>query len=73
MNNSTRKKNLFMGLVYGLTAGFAFAFFAWGLDAIMLLRAHAAFPWVKFIPGMLICTVAGGLVGWVTIKVQKRC
>ncbi|HNR01406.1 MAG TPA: hypothetical protein PKK59_02615 [Anaerolineaceae bacterium] len=71
MNNSTRKKNLFMGLVYGLTAGFAFAFFAWGLDAIMLLRAHAAFPWVKFIPGMLICTVAGGLVGWVTIKVQK--
>jgi len=67
----TFKKNLVMGMLYGLTAGFAFAFFAWGLDAIMLLRAHAAFYWVKFLPGLLICSLTGAFAGWVTMRFQK--
>ncbi len=60
-----------MGLLYGFAAGLAFAFFAWGLDAILLFRAHAAFPWVKFLPGLLICLLTGGLVGWLTMRFQK--
>lgn len=60
-----------MGVLYGLTAGFAFALFAWGLDAIMLLRAHAAFFWVKFLPGLLICSLTGAFAGWVTMRFQK--
>lgn len=68
---SARKRNTIPGLIYGVTAGFAFAFFAWGLDAFLLFRANAAFPWVKFLPGLLICVAAGGLVGWVTMRLQK--
>lgn len=60
------RKQLF-GLLYGLVSGFAFAFFAWGVDAWLLNQAHTAFWWVKFGVGLLICLSAGGLVGWYTI------
>lgn len=71
MRTPPNKPNLSMGLLYGLAAGIAFAFFAWGLDAIALARAHAAFPWVKFLPGLLICALTGAVVGWATMRFQK--
>ncbi|HAE86009.1 MAG TPA: hypothetical protein DCG78_05825 [Anaerolineaceae bacterium] len=39
-----------LGLLYGLVAGVAFSFFAWGLDAIRLANAHVAYPYAKFVP-----------------------
>ena len=71
MKTSTIKSNRLLGLWYGVTAGFAFAFFAWGMDAISLMRANAAFPWIKFFPGLLICILTGGLAGWLTMRFQK--
>lgn len=65
----TRKKQL-TGLLYGLIAGVSFAIFAWGIDGFFLARANGAFPWIKFVPGLLICASTGGLVGWLTIRFQ---
>jgi len=64
------KKHL-SGAAYGLAAGIAFAFFAWGLDGIQLARANGAYSWVKFLPGFLICLTAGCLVGWLTVFIDK--
>lgn len=66
---SHRKQTL--GLLFGLIAGFAFAITAWGVDAVMIARAHAVSPFAKFLPGLVICTLAGGLVGWLSIRLEK--
>lgn len=65
----SRQKQI-AGLLYGLAGGLSFAVFAWGIDGLLLAGAHGAFPWVKFIPGLVICLVSSGLVGWLTIKIQ---
>ncbi len=67
MKPAVSKKKQIAGLLYGLAAGLAFAIFAWGVDAVLLARAHGAYPWIKFIPGSIICLVAGGFVGWLTM------
>lgn len=59
------------GLVYGLSAGLAFAVFTWGFDAVQLMRANAAYPWVKFIPGLVLCLLSAGLAGWLSTKVER--
>ena len=64
----SRQKQI-AGLLYGLAGGLSFAVFAWGIDGLLLSSAHGAFPWVKFIPGLVICLVSSGLVGWLTIKI----
>ena len=68
MKTEVSKKKQLVGMLYGLTAGLAFTIFAWGIDGYLLSRANGAFPWVKFIPGLLICILAGSLVGWLTIR-----
>lgn len=65
----SRQKQI-AGLLYGLAGGLSFAIFAWGIDGLVLSRAHGAFPWIKFIPGLLICLISGGLVGWLTVKIH---
>ena len=65
------KKKQISGILYGMVAGLAFSFFAWGLDGFMLAKANAAYPWVKFIPGLLICVAAGCFVGWLTIRLHN--
>lgn len=72
MNANVHRKKLRLGMIYGAVAGFAFAFFAWGVDAWLLARANDAYYWVKFIPGLIICTLAGGLAGWLTMFLQKH-
>ena len=67
MKPAMSKRKQKAGLLYGLAAGLAFAIFAWGADAFLLARAHGAFPWIKFIPGMIICLASGGIVGWLTM------
>lgn len=71
MNPELSRKKQIAGLLYGLAAGLAFAIFAWGVDALLLARAHGAFVWVRFVPGLLVCLLSGALVGWLSMVVQK--
>jgi MFS family permease len=67
MNNKVQRKKRRLGFAYGTVAGLAFAIFAWGVDAIMLARANASFYWIKFVPGLIISMILGGIAGWLTI------
>lgn len=60
-----------MGLFFGIIAGLAFSLTAWGLDAIQLAQAHAAYPLLKFLPGFVISLLTGALVGWLTIRLER--
>lgn len=71
MNAQFSSKKQRLGLLYGVAAGLAFSITAWGVDAFLLMQAHATFPLLKFIPGLLICTLTGGLVGWLTIRIER--
>jgi hypothetical protein len=72
MSINVRNKKLRLGLIYGMIAGSSFALFTWGFDAWQLARAHAAFYWTKLLPGLIICLLAGGLVGWLTILIERH-
>jgi hypothetical protein len=56
------------GAGYGLIAGVGYAFFTWFLDAVGLATAHAAYPFVKLLGGLLITLPVFVLVGWLTAK-----
>lgn len=71
MNKIVNKKKQLIGLLFGLTAGFSFAIFAWGIDGYLLARANAGYPFVKFIPGFIISLMLGGFVGWLTVRLQN--
>ena len=71
MKTAVSKRKQKAGLLYGLIAGLAFTVFAWGVDAFLLARAHGAFPWIKFIPGLFICLPTGSLVGWLTMLFKR--
>jgi hypothetical protein len=59
------------GLFYGAMVGLLFAFFAWGIDAFALFRAHGTQPWLKLIIGLLVCIPFGGLSGWLTMRFER--
>jgi len=65
------RRKIRFGTVYGIIAGLAFAISAWGVDGFLLSRAHAMYPWLKFIPGAVICAAAGALAGWLTTRFDK--
>jgi hypothetical protein len=56
------------GVLYGLIAGLGYAFFTWFLDAMGLATAHAAYPFVKLMGGLLFTLPVFALVGWLTAK-----
>jgi hypothetical protein len=64
-------KQYHLGLLYGLIAGVAFSFIAWGLDGIKLAGAHVAYPFAKFLAALLICGTFGTFIGWLTIRLNK--
>jgi hypothetical protein len=72
MKPSLLRDRQFIGLLYGITAGLAFAVFSWGVDGFGLATSHGAYPWVKFIPSVFLCVLAGGLVGWATIRFENH-
>ncbi len=59
------------GLFYGVMVGLLFAAFAWGIDALVLLRANGAQPWIKLLIGVLVCAPVGGLSGWLTMRFER--
>ncbi len=71
MSDQFLKKKQLLGVFYGLIAGVAFAFTAWGIDGIALAQAHASYPFIKFLPGLILCTLLGTLVGWMSIRIGK--
>ncbi|MFZ3071369.1 MAG: hypothetical protein WA110_09660 [Anaerolineaceae bacterium] len=71
MTAQFNRKQQRLGLIYGLVAGVVFAFTAWGIDAIKLSNAHIAYPFMKFLPGLIICVLTGCLVGWASIRIGK--
>jgi hypothetical protein len=60
-----------VGMAYGMVAGLAFAISTWGIDGFRLSLAHAFYPWLKFILGAVICTVIGGIAGWLVARLEK--
>lgn len=66
---SARKQK--MGLLFGLIAGLAFAVMTWGVDAVKLAQAHAAWPFARFLPGLAMTMLAAGLVGWLSVRLEK--
>lgn len=71
MKPKVSKQKQITGLLYGLVAGLTFAVLAWGIDGIQLARAHGAFSWIKFVPGLLVCIICSGLAGWLVVKIQN--
>ena len=59
------------GMLYGMTAGIAFAVASWGRDAFMLNASHAYLPWVMLITGLTFCAVIGGITGWLTARSES--
>lgn len=60
-----------LGLAYGVAVGLSFAFFTWGIDGLALSRAHALYPWLKFILGAVLCMLMGGAAGWLVAHLEK--
>lgn len=58
-------------MLYGITAGLAFAIASWGWDGYMLSISHAYFPWTIFVTGMIFCAIIGGLAGWLTARFKS--
>jgi len=71
MDTQFEKRKHGRGLIFGAIAGFAFAVMAWGVDAAQLMQAHVAWPLAKFLPGLSMSMLAGGLVGWLSIRLGK--
>jgi hypothetical protein len=59
------------GFWYGAIAGFAFAIFAWGIDAYLLSSSNSLHPWLKLAGGAVPCTIIGGLIGWLSARLDK--
>ncbi len=72
MSTSFLKLRSRYGVYYGLIAGLGYAFFTWFLDAVGLATAHAAYPYVKLIGGLVITLPVFALVGWLTTKIDSH-
>ncbi len=59
------------GILYGATAGIAFAVASWGWDGYVLSSSHAYFPWTMLITGILFCAFIGGIAGWLTTRLES--
>ncbi len=72
MKTTVFRDKQFIGMFYGMTAGLSFAIFAWGIDAFLLASSHGALPWIRFLPGFVLCLLSGSLVGWLTIRFENH-
>jgi hypothetical protein len=65
-----RQKRIF-GMIYGIMAGLAFAVSSWGWDGYSMSQAHAYFPWNVLITGAVLCGIFGGIIGWLTARMES--
>ncbi len=65
-----RQKRIF-GMLYGIMAGLAFAVSSWGWDGYSLSQSHAYFPWNVLITGAILCATIGGIIGWLTARIES--
>jgi hypothetical protein len=68
--NIRRSKYIF-GIWFGIVVGLTFSIFAWGVDAYKLSQINGLYPWLKFLVGVLPCTVVGGFTGWLSARIGK--
>lgn len=59
------------GILYGAVVGLAFAVFCWGVDGYMLSNYHGIQPWLRFGIGTVLCIIPGGIIGWLSAKLDK--
>src|SRR5688572_20443071 len=65
-----RAKHVY-GIWFGVVLGLTFSIFAWGLDAYALSQMNGLFPWLKFLGGVISCTLLGALTGWLAARLGK--
>ena len=58
-----RKK---VGLLFGLLAGISFAIGAYGMDAVILVSSNGMYPFLRFIPALILCSLIGMLAGFLS-------
>lgn len=68
--NVTRIRFIY-GMIYGVIAGLAFASSTWGWDGYLLSHTYVFMPWLKLVLGAVLCGLAGGLAGWMTIRYER--
>ena len=61
---TTRLAGLWFGLIFGLS----FAVFAWGGDALLLASSRASLAGVKFLFGLPVALLLGGLTGYLVSR-----
>jgi hypothetical protein len=59
------------GIWFGAILGLTFSVFAWGMDAIQLNLINGLYPWLKFLVGVVPCSIVGAFTGWLSAKVEK--
>ena len=59
------------GTWFGVILALAFSIFVWGVDAYKLYQMNGLYPWLKFIAGVIPCTIIGGFTGWLSARLDK--
>ena len=54
------------GLLFGLLAGIFFAIGAYGIDAVILVSSNGMYPFLRFIPALILCSLIGMLAGFLS-------
>ena len=65
-----RAKHVY-GIWFGVALGLTFSIFAWGLDAYALSQMNGLYPWLKFLGGVIPCTLIGAWTGWLAARLEK--
>lgn len=65
-----RSKRIY-GMLYGMVAGVTFAFASWGLDGYLLSKSHGYLPWFNLASGIILCSMIGGILGWLTARLEN--
>jgi hypothetical protein len=68
---SIAREKIAFGAAYGAAAGIIYAIALWAWDAAQLSQAHAFFPWVKLLLGMLLCGLTGAIAGWLVARKEN--
>jgi hypothetical protein len=67
----SRNRFLQYTLLLGLIAGLAFSLALWGYEAILLIQAHVAYPWIPIVVGTLLCVLICTLAAFLTWLVNR--